>query len=88
MKLSKEEIVELFNSINSNTVSFKRLISLIEMYFEDINYTRRNEVIQLLLNNNDLIGLLLPRVIDYYRIKYTICSVMFNNKILLYYVTD
>lgn len=87
--MTKEKLTELLNSFARNQpVDIKDIVNLISDYLTDINYENSDKLISFISNNPILTSEALPTVIDYFRRKYTIYSVIYNNKTILYYVTD
>lgn len=84
--MNKSDYVSLFNSYLKNIpVTIKTLINAVDEYLDDMNYSKKDNAIQLLSQQPDLMSQLLPEIIMHMCKKYTICYIMFNNKILMYY---
>jgi hypothetical protein len=85
--VTKQECIEVFNAmIRGTPVSFsEKLLPLYSEYLTEIKYENLDKIINLLIQNPQLIQNFLPEMVKYYCKKYCILSVVFNNKILLYY---
>ena len=87
--MDKNKIVAIFNSyLRQNAVNINEVTELCSEYLEDINAPNKEENMKLLVNNPTLITNMFPDVIRHFSVKHTICSIIFNNKILMYYVSD
>jgi hypothetical protein len=86
--MDKNKCVSLFNLFNEGkSVSFNDdLIPLISDYLTDINYKNSKEIISLIIQNPQLAVQCIPTILEYYTRKYTIFSIKYDGKILLYYV--
>jgi hypothetical protein len=84
---TKSEYIEIFNAmIRGTPVSFQeKLFPMVSEYLTEIKYENLDKIINLLVQNPQLIQNFLPEMVKYYCKKYCILSVVFNNKILLYY---
>ena len=85
--VTKKECIDVFNSmLNRRVVSFdKKLLPMISDYLTENNIENSEELIKLLLQNPDLVQMAFPKVIDYFCKKYCIFSLIYLNKIILYY---
>lgn len=83
------DYVEIFNAmIRGTPVSFtEKLIPLYSDYLTENNIENSDKLINLIVQNPDLIQVALPKIVEYYINKYSICSISYNNKIILYYAS-
>lgn len=83
----KNKVIDLLNSqIKGNPVDVKDLFELISNYLEEINPNKASDVLNLIIQNNNLIPIALPKVFEHYKRKYNIKSVIDkNNQTVLYY---
>lgn len=87
--MTKYECVEIFNKMCNNVpVSFDKLLNMVSDYLTDNNIKHSEKLIQFIINNPDLIQFTFPKIIDYFCRKYYIFSLIYNNKTILYYVTN
>lgn len=84
--MTREIIVELLNnSINNKSSNVKELLEMVENYLTDINFDRKKEMIQLIVNTPPLLPQAIKSVFDYYIYKYSINYIIHNNNIIKYY---
>jgi hypothetical protein len=85
--MTKDEIKEILNAnIRGTPVSIDKLIILISDYLTEINYENADKIIYLIQQNPQLIEMAYPKIVEYFTKKYNILSLIYNNKILYYYV--
>ena len=85
--MTKDEIMEILNAnIRGTPVSIDKLIILISDYLTEINYENSDKIIYLIQQNPQLIEMAYPKIVEYFTKKYNILSLIYNNKILYYYV--
>jgi hypothetical protein len=85
--MTKDEIMEILNAnIRGTPVSIDKLIILISDYLTEINYENADKIIYLIQQNPQLIEMAYPKIVEYFTKKYNILSLIYNNKILYYYV--
>lgn len=75
----------LQKSLREDPVDISFLIELISQYLQDIKYKKADLLMSFIIQNPDLVKIALPTVFEHFRRKFAINSVMFNNKIILYY---
>ena len=85
--MTKTECIEIFNAIiNGTPVDFQNnLLPLFSEYLTENNIENPGKMINLVINEPHLLQSFIPKIINYYRNKYTILSIVFNNKTILYY---
>lgn len=85
--MKKSEYIEVFNAmIRGTPVSFQeQLLPMVSEYLTENNIENSNEIINLIVQNPQLIQETIPELINYYCRKYTILSIISNNKTILYY---
>ena len=85
--VTKNECIELFNKmIRGTPVSFQdKLLPIYSEYLTENNIENPGKMINLVINEPHLLQSFIPKIINYYRNKYTILSIVFNNKTILYY---
>ena len=88
--MNKNDFADIFNCFLTGTpVDFNnRLIPIILEYLTDIKCENTQKTISLLRNNPPILSNLMGKLIPYFCRKYSINSVLFNNKTLMYYVTN
>lgn len=88
MKL--QQILNILNaSATGNSISFdKEIIPMISDFLTENNIKNSDKLINLILQQPALAQMALPTVFRYFVQKHHINTVSFNNKILLYYVSD
>ena len=85
--MTKSEITEILNAnIRGTPVSIDKLITLVSDYLTEINYENADKIIYLIQQNPQLIEMAYPKIVEYFTKKYNILSLIYNNKILYYYV--
>lgn len=85
----KNECVTVFNSMcRGEPLDINRVIKLISLYLTENNIENSEKMVNFIVNNPFTIKIALPKVVDYFCVKYTIFSIIFNNKTILYYVTN
>lgn len=84
---NKKECVTIMNSMLKGTpVDFnKQLIPLITEYLDNSNYEKKDDIIRAIAQNPSLATNVIPNVIDFFRKKFNISFLSYNNKILMYY---
>ena len=85
--MTKTECIEIFNAIiNGIPVDFQnKLLPLFSEYLTENNIENPGKMINLVINEPHLLQSFIPKIINYYKNKYTILSIVFNNKTILYY---
>lgn len=85
--IEKKECVDILNAMVKGTpVDFnKQLFPLINEYLDNSNYERKDDMIKAIAQNPSLATNIVPSAMDYFRKKFSISSLSFNNKILAYY---
>ena len=84
--MNKNEYVELFNnSIRGTPVNIDKIVEAITEYLEDKEVPDAGKIVQGLIQQPALISNAFEEVKEHMCKKYTICSVIFNGKILMYY---
>lgn len=85
--MKTSEYIEIFNAmIRGTPVSFAgKLLPLVSDYLTENNVENSDKLINLIAENPDLIQIALPKIVEYFRVKYNICSILLNNKTILYY---
>lgn len=88
--MNKNDCVEIFNAmIRGTPVDFhKKLIPLISNYLTENNIENSDKILNLIVQNPDLVQVALPKVVNYFIVKYNIFSIIYNNKTILYYVAN
>lgn len=83
----KKECVAVMNSMLKGTpVDFNnQLVPLITEYLDNSNYERKDDMIKAIAQNPNLATNVIPNVIDFFRKKFNISFLSYNNKILMYY---
>lgn len=85
--MTKDEIMGILNAnIRGTPVSIDKLITLVSDYLTEINYENADKIIYLIQQNPQLIEMAYPKIVEYFTKKYNILSLIYNNKILYYYV--
>ena len=84
--MNKKEILNILNSLIKGNASTEKLIQLVAEYLTENNIQKSNKLINLIISDPLLLNRALPTVIEYYTYKYNIFSLIFNNKIIYYYV--
>ena len=80
--------VKIFNAMLVNkSIPIEDLFNLISDYLTENNIDNSGEIMKLIIQNPQLIEETIPTILDYCVRKYDICSIIFNNKTILYYVT-
>lgn len=81
--------LKVFNaSAKGESVSFSELLEIISEYLTDIKFEKSNEMISFLMSNPNFIPTALSKVIEHFCRKYSIFRIFFNNKTILYYVSN
>ena len=85
--MTKEDYIEVFNAmVTGKPVSFQeKLLPMYSEYLTENNIENSEKLINLVVQNPQLIQQYMPEMVSYYCRKYNICSISFNNKILMYY---
>ena len=79
--------VKIFNCMASgDVVPIEELIELVSDFLTENNIENSDEMMKLVIQNPSLIQETIPAILDYYTRKYDICSIIYNNKIIFYYV--
>lgn len=86
--MNKKDYINMFNGIiRGDPVPFKeKVIPMISDYLTEINYENADKIIYLIQQNPQLIEMAYPKIVEYFTKKYNILSLIYNNKILYYYV--
>lgn len=85
--MTKEKCISIFNEmIRGTPLSFQeKLLPIVSEYLTEIKFENYGKIINLIVQNPQLINNYLPSCISYYCRKYCICSIIFNQKTILYY---
>lgn len=85
--MTKSDCIEIFNCmIRGTPISFKeKLLPIVSEYLTEIKYENLDKILNLVVQNPQIVQKLMPNLVRYYCIKYSIYSINFNNKIILYY---
>lgn len=80
--------INIFNSIiRGDPVDFqKTLLPFISEYLSETGCKQLNETISVLVQHPELIQKLFPKIVDFYTRKHEICTVIQNNKTILYFI--
>ena len=83
----KKECVDILNAMVRGTpVDFnKQLMPMIIEYLEDSNYEKKDDMMKAIAQNPALATNIMPTVCNFFRKKFNISFLSFNNKILMYY---
>ena len=82
------QCVKIFNAqIRGKPVSFdKEIIPLVSDYLTENNIENSEKIINLIIQKPILLSQVFQQLVDYYRIKYSINTIYYLNKPILYYV--
>ena len=85
--VTKSDCIKVFNAmIRGTPISFQeKILPIISEYLTENNIENSEKMISLMINNPGLVQQIIPDVIKYYTNKYTILSIISNNKTILYY---
>ena len=84
--MNKSGITNLLNKqLRNEPIPINILNECIVEFLEDLNYKISSEQLNQLKETDLLYTHIIRKALDYLIRKHTICSVMFNNKILYYY---
>ena len=82
--MNRSDYVKLFNDANEGRPN-QNLMSVISEYISEKNPKYAGQMITFLNQNLQLVNIIFPQIMKYYRTKYNIISVSQGNEILLYY---
>lgn len=85
--MAKKDYIDLFNALTiGSPVSWQnQILPIIYDYLTESQFENPDKVINLIKQNPQLSGNYLLNCIQYYCRKYSILSITYNNKIILYY---
>ena len=84
-----KDYVKIFNDVlQGRSISAENLLSLVNEYLTDIKYNKINKALELFTMQPNLILNLYPKIQYHFCKKHSIYSIIYNNKILCYYVSD
>ena len=82
--VGKSDCIAIFNHMIRGTPTDK-LILLFSDYLTEIKCEKSDKLINLIVQNPQLMGIAIPKIVEYFCRKYCILSIIFNNKTILYY---
>lgn len=79
----KDKCIKIFNAqLKGESVDINEIVTLLSEFFEDIGHP---EEVSKFSSNPEYIKLIFSDMIQHMTKKYHICSIIKNNKILMYY---
>jgi hypothetical protein len=84
--MNREESVKLLNTIlnSPNSINAKILTPALLDFLSEKNIKDPDKKVGILLQEPSLLAVVIPKMVDFYRHKYTIMTIMQNNQIIAY----
>lgn len=87
--MDKNECVEIFNSMIKNiSIPLDKLFLLISEYLSDNKIKNSDKLMKLITELPHLTQYAMPVVIEHFEKKFNIFSIIYNKKIIYYYVSN
>lgn len=84
--MNREESVKLLNTIlnSPNSIDAKILTPALLDFLSEKDIKDPDKQVGILLQEPSLLAVVMPKMIDFYRYKYTIMAIIQNNQIIAY----